>query len=277
MGRHEPRHAARFDDQAPGFDGRAGLPSLERARIAEAIVAIAGLGAVSRVLDVGAGTGEITGELLARGVSCVAVDESPAMLAEFRRKAHSLGVTPELVTADARLRWPIDDGSVNLVFGSRSLHWLPADHVRAEGFRVASPRGCTLLVGRVTRDDEGPRARIRRKMRELLRAAGYPGRSGEKSARDIVERCIAHGATPLSTFVAASWTVRVAPRSILDAWRQKSGLGGSDVPGAVKEDVLARTGEWVEATFGDIDVPVESEECYTLEGVTLVPRGRDSG
>jgi len=272
MDRVEPRHASAFDEQAHQFDGRAGLPSGVPGRIADAIVAIASLGPGARALDIGAGTGEVGRELLGRGVLCVALDESKAMLEIFREKAVAAGLTPELVARDAGLSSPVGDGSMHLVFGSRSLHWLPVEHVCREAFRVAAPEGCAVLVGRVERDAAGPRARIRRKMRELLRAAGFVGRDGGETAREIVERCAARGATRIVPRVAATWSTRRTPRTVLDDWRNKSGLGGAEVPTNVKEQVLASTAAWAAETFGDIDVSIESEECYTLAGVALSNR-----
>lgn len=266
---------AHFDKQAPDFDARAGLPAGVCAQAADAIVAIAGLRSGSRVLDLGAGTGEVGAELVTRGLSYVAVDASPEMLAEFRKKTRASGSHPELLVGDARERWPVGDASVRLVFGSRSLHWLSPEHVVSESLRVASPDGCTILIGRVERPDHNPRARLRRKMRELLRAAGYSGRHGGANARALVERLVLAGATPLAVRSVAAWNVSVTPRSIIEAWRRKHGLGGVDPTPAEKNDVLARTEAWAVEQFGDVDVPIESEECYTLEGAMLTgPRSR---
>jgi ubiquinone/menaquinone biosynthesis C-methylase UbiE len=264
-----------FDKQASDFDGRAGLPAGVCFRTADAIVAIANLRDGSRVLDIGAGTGEVGAELVTRGLSYVAIDSSPEMLAVFRGKITESGWNPELLVGDAREKWPVGDASVRLVFGSRSLHWLSPEHVVRESLRVASPEGCAVLIGRVQRPDHGPRARLRRRMRELVRAAGYSGRSGGANARVIVERLVSAGATPLTVRSVATWTVNVTPRSIIEAWRRKHGLGGVDPTPAEKNDILARTEAWAIEQFGDVDAPIESEECYTLEGAMLAgPRTR---
>jgi hypothetical protein len=197
------------------------------------------------------------------------------MLAVFREKTRAAGSAPELLVGDARERWPVDDASIGLVFGSRSLHWLSPNHVEHEWLRVASPAGSCLLIGRVERRDGSPRARLRRKMRELLREAGYVGRSGEGSTRAIVQRLLGRGATHVPARQAAAWTLGVTPRSVLEGWRRKDGLGGAEVARDDKEGVLAATEVWAVETFGDIDVPIESEECYTLEGAILAgPRSR---
>jgi ubiquinone/menaquinone biosynthesis C-methylase UbiE len=264
-----------FDKQASDFDARAGLPAGVCVQVTDAIVAIADLRHGSRVLDLGAGTGEVGTELVARGVEYVAVDASVEMLAVFRKKVLGFGFHPELLVGDAREKWPIDDASVRLVFGSRSLHWLSPEHIVRESFRVASPVGCAILIGRVERSDQSPRARLRRKMRELVGAAGYSRRSGGANARAVVERLVAAGASHVSVRNVATWTVSITPRSIIEAWRRKHGLGGADPTPCEKNDVLDRTEEWAIEHFGDVDVPIESEECYTLEGAMLAgPRSR---
>jgi len=264
-----------FDDQATHFDERGGLPPGVSARVADAIIAIADLRVGARVLDVGAGTGQVGAELVGRGLGYTALDISAEMLGVFRRKARAAGLSPELVVGDARERWPVDDASVGLVFGSRSLHWLSPEHVECESLRVASLDGCAVLMGRIERRNENPRPRLRRKMRELLREAGHTGRSGDAGARAIVQRLHARGATPVPVRRVATWIVSVTPRSVLEAWRRKAGLGGVEVPLAEKDRILDQTEAWAIETFGDIDVPTESEECYTLEGAMLAgPRSR---
>jgi hypothetical protein len=233
----------------------------------------AGLGAPHLLLDLGAGTGDIGLELLARGISYRGVDVSGGMLAVFRERAAALGLVPDLVVADAGDRWPADDGSVRVVFGSRSLHWIETSHLASEAARVASPEGAVLLIGRVVRDPEDPRERIRAAMRELLRESGYEGRSGGARAREGIAECVRRGWHPLPSRVAAAWTVKRRPRSSLDDWRSKPGLGGRDVPDDVKERVLTEVLRFTKDTFGNIETPIDVTERYVLDGVEMLSRG----
>lgn len=57
---------------------------------------------VTRILDLGCGTGGHAVELAARGYEVVGVDRSPSMLAIARRKAVSLDAMPVFVCADVR-------------------------------------------------------------------------------------------------------------------------------------------------------------------------------
>jgi SAM-dependent methyltransferase len=225
-----------------------------------------------RILDIGAGTGEVGIELSAAGEGYLGIDESPEMLAIFRNRAGVAGLRPELLVADARRPWPVAPGSVGLVFGSRSLHWLEPEHVAEQARAAASPRGATLVVGRVVRDPESPAERTRRAMRALLRREGYEGRSGSQSSGRLVAACVARGAVALPPEVAATWTVRRSARASIDAWRSKPGLAGVRVPDEVKAKVLAELEGFTAEATGNIDATVESSEKFVLEGVSLVPR-----
>src|SRR5215831_12551614 len=118
-----------FDAQAGAFEARAGLPAQACASIARALLDFGPFDAARRILDVGAGTGDIGLELAAAGRAYLGLDESEAMLTIFRNRAARVGLTPELIAGDARRPWPAAPRSVGLVFGSRSLHWLDPANV----------------------------------------------------------------------------------------------------------------------------------------------------
>ena len=85
------------------------------------------------VLDLGAGTGRVTRELLRRypRARVVALDLSPGMLREARHH-QSLWRRFERVCADA-LRLPLKNACVDLVFSSLMLQWCePLDAALAE-------------------------------------------------------------------------------------------------------------------------------------------------
>ncbi len=94
------------------------------------------------VLDVGAGTGRMTGELKRRyrRALVVAVDLAPGMLREAKRH-QQLFRRFERVCADAA-RLPIADASVDVVVSSLMLQWCdPPDQAFAEIRRVLKPDG----------------------------------------------------------------------------------------------------------------------------------------
>ena len=81
-----------------------------------------------RVLDAGCGSGRVT-ELLAERLPAgrvVALDGSPAMLDEARRRLERFGDRVTLVQADLRGPLPIDE-PVDAIFSTATFHWIP-DH-----------------------------------------------------------------------------------------------------------------------------------------------------
>jgi trans-aconitate 2-methyltransferase len=79
------------------------------------------------VLDAGCGSGRVTELLLDRlpGGRVVALDGSPAMVDEARRRLARFGPQVEFVVADLRRPLPID--AVDAVFSTATFHWI-ADH-----------------------------------------------------------------------------------------------------------------------------------------------------
>jgi SAM-dependent methyltransferase len=103
-----------------------------------------------RVADVGAGTGKLTGSLLARGLAVDAVEPDPDMLVVLSR-LHP-GASGHLAGADAL---PLPDGSVDAVLVGQAWHWFPAELAVAEVRRVLRPGGQLGLVW----NDIAPRER----------------------------------------------------------------------------------------------------------------------
>ncbi|MEV4630580.1 class I SAM-dependent methyltransferase [Micromonospora sp. NPDC049523] len=93
-----------------------------------------------RVLDLGAGTGKLTGTLVASGVDVVAVEPDPAMLAELRRTLPAVRALPGGAEAI-----PLPDASVDAVLAGNALHWFDMAVAGPEMARVLTPGG--ILAG----------------------------------------------------------------------------------------------------------------------------------
>jgi SAM-dependent methyltransferase len=91
---------------------------------------------VSDVLDLAAGTGKLTGSLLARGLTVAAVEPDPAMLGELRKRFP--GATALTGRAE---QIPLDDCSVNAVVVGQAFHWFDVPKALAEIGRVLRPGG----------------------------------------------------------------------------------------------------------------------------------------
>jgi SAM-dependent methyltransferase len=103
----------------------------------------------ARALEIGAGTGYFSLNLLLAGVvgEAVATDISPGMLAKLERSAEQLGLAVESAACEAA-ELPFEDHSFDLVFGHAVLHHLPdLDAAFREFRRVLRPGGVVAFCG----------------------------------------------------------------------------------------------------------------------------------
>ena len=148
------QHAERYDELVAKEDRDGQLP-----RALGALIPLPG----AQVLELGAGTGRITRQLLELGVARVAgVDQSAAMLAVARQRLQSAGYDEarwQLSTGDVTGRRPAalaasgwaDAAVAGWVFG-HFCHWLPATWRQAAGTalghmrRALKPAGVLLVI-----------------------------------------------------------------------------------------------------------------------------------
>jgi SAM-dependent methyltransferase len=93
-----------------------------------------------RVLDLGAGTGKLTGTLVALGADVIAVEPDPAMLTELRRALPTIRALPGSAEAI-----PLPDASIDAVLAGNAMHWFDMDVAGLEIVRVLEPDG--ILAG----------------------------------------------------------------------------------------------------------------------------------
>lgn len=92
----------------------------------------------SRVVEVGAGTGIATQELVAAGADVLALEPDPDMSRILRRRLPTVRVLP------ARLE-DVDLEGVELLVGFQSLHWIPVRALWRAARRALAPGG--VLAG----------------------------------------------------------------------------------------------------------------------------------
>ncbi|HEX8746602.1 MAG TPA: class I SAM-dependent methyltransferase, partial [Pyrinomonadaceae bacterium] len=255
--------------QAATFERRAGLPQVFAHRIAQAVLEIGEARAGDLIVELGPGTGQI-GRWFHERARYVGIDLSIGMLWEFRARLDGELNRTALIHADAQSVWPVAAGSVRLVFSSRAVHLLNEQHVAREMLRVSHANGAMLIVGRVHREPQSVRSRMAREMNRLMRRRGFEGRGGLGRNRRLFEACSRLGAKILEPVEVASWVVAASPQASLDSWRSLSSLGGIDVPGRAREEILAELESWAGREFGALDRESESVETYVLYPVRCV-------
>ena len=90
-------------------------------RLYEILTQRCGLGAGTRVLEIGPGTGQATRELLARGASVVAVEPGVRLAAHL---AADLNCDALQIVNDAIETAPLPDGYFDLVTSATAFHWV---------------------------------------------------------------------------------------------------------------------------------------------------------
>lgn len=258
----------RFDTQAATFDERVGL-SLEVARaVADAIVEISGAGPEDLVLEIGAGTGEIGVHLLALS-RYVGIDRSDAMLDVFRGRLDEASVRrASLLRHDADGVWPVEDGSVTAVFGSRVVHLLEPRHLEGELRRVLRPAG-VLLAGRVIHDPDGVRSRLRRIRRHVLREHGVQAGQSDRRTEHLFGDLIAQGWIAIDPCIVARWPVTATANQILGEWAGLTGMGDGAGDPALRGRALDEVRLRAENELGDLSSPETSTESYRVTGVRI--------
>jgi SAM-dependent methyltransferase len=201
-----------------------------------------------RVVDVGAGTGKLTGLLHERGLEVVAVEPSAGMREQVAR------ILPAVTLLDGTAEAiPLPDQSVDAVLLAQAWHWVDPRRAVPEVARVLGPGGRLGLVwnirdervdwvkqlGRVMHGDEDPRAAVP--------VVGWPFAPLQR--RDV------------------EWTYRVSPSRLVDLVASRSYV--ITLPDERRAALLAEVHELI-ATHPDIAgadvvaVPYVTE-CYRTE------------
>jgi SAM-dependent methyltransferase len=219
-----------------------------------------------RGLEIGAGTGYFTLNLLRAGIlrEAVATDISPGMLGTLERSAEELGLPVETAACDAS-ELPFEDASFDLVFGHAVLHHLPdLDAAFREFRRVLRPGGVMAFCGEPSH--YGDRIAVWPKRganaiaplwRALMRAAPRPAGNGNgcRGEEARLEQLVdVHAFTPTQ----------------LAGHAEAAGFGAVRVSG---EELAASLFGWVnrtlEASADPLDVPW-AWRVYAYRGYLLL-------
>ncbi|MDX6719697.1 MAG: hypothetical protein QOJ63_1951 [Solirubrobacteraceae bacterium] len=229
-----------------------------------------------RSLEIGAGTGYFTLNLLQDGVvrEATATDISPGMLDVLQSNAARVGVAVRTVACDAAAL-PFGGGSFDLVLGHAVLHHLPhLDRAFAEILRVLKPGGRFLFAGEPSRTGDRIAAYPKRAALRLAplwrgvvgaRPAERPG-APHRGPRPQVPGDL--DGESLEPFV----DVHAFTPDELGAWARDAGCADVRVRG---EELLANWFGWVnrtlEATARPEDVPWLWRQ-YAFRGYLLLQR-----
>jgi ubiquinone/menaquinone biosynthesis C-methylase UbiE len=140
--------ARSFDLVADAYDR--GRPSYPDEAVTQLLHGVRRTGGSVDVLELGAGTGKLTEQLLARGCAVTATDPSESMLARLARRAPDARAA-----AGTAEQVPVRPRSVDLVVAAQAFHWFDAEAALREVARVLRPGG-QLGVVWSSRDERIP-------------------------------------------------------------------------------------------------------------------------
>jgi SAM-dependent methyltransferase len=127
------RNVADYDLGRPSYPPEAVDWMLDQARV--------GNPGLTRVVDLGAGTGKFTATLLGRGLEVTAVEPDPLMRA---RLAEKLPTVDTLTGSGEHL--PLTDADTGLVTVAQAWHWVDVAKTSTEVARVLQPGGALALL-----------------------------------------------------------------------------------------------------------------------------------
>ena len=137
------------------FDGVAELYEATRRgypdRIVDFVVATAGVGPGSRVLEVGCGTGQLTESLARGGLNLTAIDIGPSMVETAKHRLADSSVT-FLVTSFED--FPGANDSFDLIISATAFHWVDPDIKFRKPARLLQPGGWLALLSTGERYDD---------------------------------------------------------------------------------------------------------------------------
>jgi SAM-dependent methyltransferase len=199
-------------------------------------------GRYARALEVGAGTGYFSLNLLRAGVidRATATDISGGMLGRLDATANRLGLEVNTVRADAE-QLPFADGEFDLVLGHAVLHHLPqVERAFAEFQRVLAPGGTLAFMGEPSR--MGNRLAAAPKRLGLLAAPAWRRLLGVEDKRNGTGNAAANGGQSADERLEPWVDVHVFSPRELQAKAEQAGFVDVRVSG---EELIASTYGWL--------------------------------
>lgn len=155
-------------------------------------------------LDLGAGSGQATGPLIAAGMHVTAVEPGPRLAGLLHAAFPS---------ADVRVARAEDvelpDSVFDLAVAATSIHWMDLDVVLPKVARALAPSGRFVVWRNVFGDDEAPVTPFRGRIADIVGARHAPPRPGPSAEdRDATARALtASGVFRLEDASAFRWSV----------------------------------------------------------------------
>lgn len=162
---HFDAHAELYDRARPPY------PQELWARL----TALGLLGPGTRVIELGAGSGQATLPLIEAGAEVTAVEPGPQLAGLLRRRA------PEAkVLVDTAERVPLPAAGYDLAVAATAVHWFDLDAVLEKLHSALVPGGAFAVWRNVYGDPAAPLTPFRARIAEITASRDQPGRPGPR-------------------------------------------------------------------------------------------------
>ena len=261
----ETRWAADRADRARSFGAVAADYAAWRPGYPAEIVAFLAGGAAGhdrprRILDLGAGTGALTGLLVAAGHDIVAADVSADMLAELSVR---LPDVPTVVAGAESV--PLPDGDRDVVVAAQPAHWFDPDAASREFLRLLAPGGAVGFVWNTQQATSPWTVELAGLLAESTRDQTGDAPEGNRAIVDAFASRLDADVEVLSS----SWVHRVPPRAVVGRAASSSRVGLMD--DATRGAYLDRIRDLLD-THPDTRGRDELEIDYITTAWRMVPR-----
>lgn len=208
----------------------------------EAIAQLGLLRRGQRAVDLGAGTGQATGPLIAAGLDVTAVEPGPNLARDL---ATAYPAATVLTARAEDMDLPAD--VFDLAVAATSIHWMDLDIVLPALHRLLKP-GATFLVWRtVFGDPAAPSTPFRERITEIVQERTSPSRPGSEAtdANAVAGALTRRGLFTADDIHTFRWTIEFDQAGVRDLFSTFSDWTASEVDRAA-EAVLELGGQVIE-------------------------------
>jgi SAM-dependent methyltransferase len=214
-----------------------------------------------RVLDVGAGTGKLTRQLVDRGLEVVAVEPSDAM-----REQLMVAVPSAQALHGSAEQIPLEDHSVDAVLFAQAWHWVEVERASPEVARVLVPGGTLGLLWNDRDERVDWVADLGRIMHRREKVSGSTDPDPDPELDHEPDPEVGPSFGPIERF-GVEWTSHITPETLIDLVMSRSHFITMAALG--REQVLAEL-----KTLLETDSALAGREVIDLPYVTRCFRCR---